>query len=107
MGAIIDGLINGATAIFIAAYMYFRVETMAYKYSVERLKYMENPEQYASDEDSQLKKGLPFLASFCANYTPRSLFHESKVRTREVGTLLQDRSNTTFCRRREGKSSAT
>ena len=60
--------------------MYFRVETMAWKYSVERLKYMENPEQYASDEDSQLKKGLPFLASFCTNYTPRSLFHESKVR---------------------------
>ena len=80
-GAIIDCIINIATAIFIVAYMYFRIQTMAWKYSIERLKYMENPEQYASDEDSQLKKGLPFLASFCVNYTPRSLFHESKVRT--------------------------
>ena len=80
-GALIGIVINIITAIFIVAYMYFRVETMAWKYSVERLKYMENPEQYASDKDSQLKKGLPFLASFCANYTPRSLFHESKVRT--------------------------
>ena len=81
VGAVMDGVINIATAIFKVAYMYFRIQTMAWKYSVERLKYMENPEQYASDEDSQLKKGLPFLASFCANYTPRSLFHESKVRT--------------------------
>ena len=81
-GALIGIVINIITAIFIVAYMYFRVQqTTAWKYSVERQKYMEDPEQYASDEDSQLKKGLPFLASFCANYTPRSLFHESKVRT--------------------------
>ena len=97
-GAITDVFISVATAIFIVAFMYFRVETMAWKYSVERLKYMENPEQYASDEDSQLKKGLPFLASFCANYTPRSLFHESKVRMIKVGTLpLSPSSNTISC----------
>ena len=94
-GALIGIVINIITAIFIVAYMYFRVQTTAWKYSVERQKYMEDPEQYASDEDSQLKKGLPFLASFCANYTPRSLFHESKVRRREVGALLLDRSNNT------------
>ncbi|GMH87797.1 hypothetical protein TrST_g8518 [Triparma strigata] len=87
-GAIIDGLINIPVAIFIVAYMYFRVETMAWKYSVERLKYMENPEQYANDEDFQLKKGLPFLASFCANYTPRSLFHESKATRRKIFCYL-------------------
>ena len=61
IGAVMDIIINLATAIFIVAYMYFRIQTMAWKYSVERLKYMENPEQYASDEDSQLKKGLPSL----------------------------------------------
>ncbi|GMH70799.1 hypothetical protein TL16_g05497 [Triparma laevis f. inornata] len=88
VAASINIIINIATAIFIVAYMYFRVETMAWKYSAERLKYMENPEQYASDEDSQLKKGLPFLASFCANYTPFSLFHESKATRRKIFCYL-------------------
>ncbi|GMH61932.1 hypothetical protein TrST_g1068 [Triparma strigata] len=86
--AIIDIILNFATAIFIVAYMHFRVQTMAWKYCVERRKYMESPEQYASDEDSQLKKGLPFLASFCANYTPRSLFHESKATRRKIFCYL-------------------
>ena len=80
--------ISITSAIAISFYMYFRVVTAARQYAIERRKYMENPEEYASDRVSQLKARLPFVASFCANYTPSSLFHESKATSRKILCFL-------------------
>ncbi|GMH53680.1 hypothetical protein TL16_g06916 [Triparma laevis f. inornata] len=40
---------------------------------------MEDPEAYQIDEKSEQEKGLHYLSAFCNNYTPASLFHESKA----------------------------
>ncbi|GMI13720.1 hypothetical protein TrLO_g2459 [Triparma laevis f. longispina] len=70
-GVVIGIIINAATTIFVVSFMYFRIERMTWNYSCQRLEYMKNPEAYQIDEESQLKKGLHYLSSFCANYAKR------------------------------------
>ncbi|GMI06842.1 hypothetical protein TrLO_g15379 [Triparma laevis f. longispina] len=83
-GVVIDVIINAATAIFIVFFMYFRIDRMAWNYSLERRECMANPEAYANNEKLQQEKGLYYLSSFCTNYAPASLFHESKATRRKI-----------------------
>lgn len=72
----------------IISFMYFRIEAMAWRYNIERRNFMKNPEKYDRDEESQLKNILPFVASFCMNYTPDSLFFECKATRRKMYCFL-------------------
>ncbi|GMH62331.1 hypothetical protein TL16_g03454 [Triparma laevis f. inornata] len=85
---IFDGSAHLLAAIVIVTFMYFRIEVNSMKYSAERRNYMEDFEAYDKDEDSQISNFLPFLSSFCANYTPQSSFHESKATRRKIFCYL-------------------